>query len=156
MRAIAVFVALVGILALPTTASADKGGKFGLGLAVGDPGSGISAQYKLGGPGKGTALNFMLGLELIDDEDIYFHLDYIVKIAELHRGSSVTIPAYVGIGGYFADRGNDSFGVRAPFGLQFDFNTAPIHIFAELALFLRLVDDVDLDVGGLIGFRYFF
>lgn len=156
MTRIAVLIGLACVMAAPATAAADRGGKFGLGLAAGDPASGLTAQYKLGGPGKGSALNFLLGLELIDDEDIYLHIDYVVKLAELHRGSSVTIPAYFGVGGYFADRGNDTFGVRVPFGLQFDFRTAPIHIFAELALFLRLVDDVDLNVGGLIGFRYFF
>ena len=156
MKRILLIAAVAAGLSVPSAAFADSGGRFGLGIAVGDPSAGLTAQYKLDGPGKGSALNFMLGLELIDDSDVYFHVDYIVKLGVLHRGSSVTIPFYAGLGGYFADRGNDTFGVRAPFGLQFDFRTAPIHLFAELALFLRLVDDVDLNVGGLIGFRYFF
>lgn len=150
--------AVVSILFTANVARAERpherGGNVGLGLVLGEP-TGISAQVALGGPGQGTALNFALGLDMFDDEDLYVHLDYVFLVANLISSQSVALPAYVGVGGFFRDKSNASLGARVPFGLQLEFLATPLHIFGEVALQLTLVDDFHTHVVGAFGFRYF-
>ena len=43
-----------------------------------------------------------------------------------------------------------------PLGLEMQFASAPINIFLEGALYLDIVDDVELDLGAALGIRYYF
>ncbi len=157
-RMLAAAAAAVAVLLVAGVAHADRpplrGGDIGLGLVLGAP-TGVSAQVGFGGPGEGTALNLALGLDLLDDQDLYFHVDYAFLVANLVSSHSIALPAYVGIGGFFRDKHNSSLGARVPFGLQLEFLAAPLHIFGEIALQMPIVDDFDLHVVGAIGFRYF-
>jgi len=149
---------LAALLLAPGSAGADRaherGGSVGLGLILGEP-TGISAQVGMGGPGQGTALNFALGLDMFDDEDLYVHVDYIFLVANLVTSRSIALPAYVGVGGFFRDKRHGKAGARVPFGLQMEFLSAPLHIFGEATLQMTLIDDFHLHVVGAIGFRYF-
>jgi len=157
-RTAALISATAALLYLSGVAHADRpherGGTVGLGLVLGAP-TGVSAQVLLGGPGEGTALNFALGLDLLDDQDLYVHVDYAFLVANLISTQSVALPAYVGLGGFYRDKQNASLGARVPFGVQLEFLATPLHIFGEIALQFTLVDDFHTHVVGAIGFRYF-
>jgi hypothetical protein len=77
-------------------------------------------------------------------------------VAEVARGRTVTVPVYVGVGPFVAEHRDVDVGARFPFGVAFDFRTAPLELFVELALALRLVHDVDLDLAPALGFRFYF
>jgi hypothetical protein len=152
-RTVLALVAVAVLLAgsREATAQSSRGGDVGLGIVLGDP-TGFSAMFRLGGAG---ALDLAIGIDVFGDDDFYVHLEYVHFLTDLSRGGTAGLIPYVGIGGFFVTD-VDFIGARAPFGLAIEFNRAPIQIFGELALFLLLDPDVDLDVGGAIGFRYFF
>ncbi len=133
-------------------------GALGLGLSLGDP-TGITAEYYPQQPGFGHAIELTLGLDTFDDGNVYAHLQWKFYLAELARGRSVEVPLYAGIGPWLAEGGDDIIlGARAPFGVAFEFRTAPLQLFFELALYLTVIngDEGDLDLGGAVGFRFFF
>lgn len=136
----------------PRTAEAND---FGIGLVLGEP-TGLSMQYLMNDR---NALNFALGLEIIDDgpnDRLYFHLDYAFFLANLVSAAPFDLPFYIGIGGFFVDTGDPTIGARMPFGVEMQFKGAPVNIFAELGLRLAVIDDVDLDIVGAIGVRVYF
>jgi hypothetical protein len=155
------------VVAWPGEAEARRGGRsamsrdFGLGLIIGAP-TGLSAELRLG---SNTSLDFALGLERFDDDELYLHFDYLVYPVDLASGGSVAVPLYLGVGAILWDRGNDfgddlSLGVRVPFGLALAFRRAPVQIFFELAVRLIVVEEVDrdddVDLTGGVGFRVYF
>lgn len=152
------------LLGAPSVARAHEGpgGNLGVGLGVGAP-TGLSLELQTH---RGNALELALGLDAFDNGGGYFHVVDKLSIAHLAYGPTVVVPLYIGIGGYVFDhdRGFDqdgaSLGVRAPLGVNFDFQRAPMQVFAELALGLEVVDsgpdDRDLWLGGYAGFRYWF
>jgi hypothetical protein len=76
-------------------------------------------------------------------------------------GGSVGLSPYLGPGAFLTDLGNKAndrvgLGARAPFGLSLDFRRAPLQIYAELVVGLLLIPDVNGDIGGALGFRYYF
>ncbi|MEZ4365241.1 MAG: hypothetical protein R2939_03000 [Kofleriaceae bacterium] len=149
---------LLVLAALVVDARADdRGGRFGLGLVVGSP-TGVSLGYRASDH---TAIAGAIGLDLFDGRHAYVHGDFLFVLPPLVTGPSVVLAPYLGPGVYIADRGNRNddrvgLGLRFPFGLALDFRRAPVQLFAELALQMPLVPDLDLDVGGAGGFRYYF
>ena len=138
-----------------TWGHAGPGGEFGLGFVLGTP-TGLSAEYYLSGS---NSLHFALGLDALEDESFYFHLNWRGYLASLAEGRSVRLPLYVGLGGFAAGDDIDVVGARAPLGLAIDFRGAPIQLFLEAALELAIVtpaDDIDLDVGGAFGLHFYF
>lgn len=129
-----------------------EGGPFGLGLVVGEP-TGITGELKLT---EHTALDGAVGISLFDDRDFYFHLEFLYFLPELIHGSSVSLSAYLGIGGYMVAHRETNVGARVPFGLSLEFTAVPLEIFLEVAFKLRFIPEVDPDVGGALGFRYYF
>lgn len=143
-----------------TRGHAGAGGDIGLGIVLIRP-TGLTLEIEMGP----TAIEIAAGLEDFDDDDndqFYAHLTWKAYLADLTNGrGSVRLPIYLGIGGFGQEAGNDDFilGARAPLGLNIDFRSAPIHLFLEGALELALVDpadDIDLDLTGAVGFRFFF
>jgi hypothetical protein len=146
--ALAIGVALAAMLAL---APGKARGDIGLGLVVGEP-TGLSAELGLGGR---SSLALAVGLDAFEGSGFYVHLDYLMRLGYLARWSSSSLVPYVGLGGVV--KGGDAHvGARVPFGLSLEFRTAPVQIFGELALRVMVVPDLDVGVGGAIGFRYFF
>jgi hypothetical protein len=147
------------LLALAGSASAHPvaGRSFGLGLEIGQP-SAITAYASLG---QYSAIDFALGFPTFDDRYLYLHLDYLVMPVDLARGGSLSVPLYLGIGGFLYDFHDDIWGgVRVPFGIALDFRTAPLQVFFELAVKVLLIRPVDVgdrvDLDGVVGFRVFF
>ncbi|MEJ7597622.1 MAG: hypothetical protein WKG01_06905 [Kofleriaceae bacterium] len=140
----------------PATARAE-GGPFGLGIILGTP-SGVTGEYRLSAK---TAIDGAIGLDVIDDRHFYAHFDFLFLLPDLLSGGSVGLSPYLGVGAFLTDFGSKAddrlgLGARVPFGLSLDFRRAPLQIFGEAVLGLLLVPDVDLGVGGAVGFRYYF
>ena len=59
---------------------------------------------------------------------------------------------------YFRSMGKLVLASRAPFQIAFQFRSAPIELYLELSLMLRVIDDHDdlVDLGGGLGFRIYF
>lgn len=129
-----------------------ESGSFGLGLILGQP-TGVTGAYQLSDH---TALDGALGLGWVDDRNFYLHVEFDYFLPVLVRGSSVELSPYLGIGGFFVSHEDPALGARAPFGLALDFTTAPLQIFLEASVLLLVVPDIDLDIRGALGFRYYF
>lgn len=143
---------VLALVFAPAPARAD-GGPFGLGIVLGEP-TGITGLYRFGDR---TAVDISLGIDALDDNGFYVHGVFLFFLPDLLGGGSVGLSPYLGPGAFVADAGNDvALGARVPFGLSLDFRRAPIQIYGEIAVGLLLVPDVDLGLGGAVGFRYFF
>lgn len=136
---------------------------FGLGLMLGAP-TGLSGKYYLSSD---NALDFGVGfIRYYRERDgLHLHLDYLWHPVSLVSAAAFEMPLYVGVGGRlfdFDDNNDDAFavGVRAPIGIAFDFNNAPLDVFFELAFVLDFFsgysDRVGADVNGAIGVRFYF
>lgn len=132
-----------------------EGGAFGVGAMAGEP-IGISAQVRLGAPRLGSAFNLAVGLQLLEDNALYAHGDYVVLLAELVRTPSLALSFYAGGGLFYRDTAGPRMGVRVPLGLQLDLRATRVHFFGESALRVSLVDELGAGVGGAVGVRYFF
>jgi hypothetical protein len=167
----AVLALVVVVAAWPARAEARGGGPFskdvGLGLEVGFP-TALTLELKLS---RQTGLDIAIGLDDFDNDDsLYLHVDYLVYLVDLAGGGGrIGVPLYLGVGPMLYTRDYDNrddrfddfnFGLRVPFGLALAFRTAPVQIFAELAIGLLLVDEYDNNdntwLGGAVGFRVYF
>ena len=137
-----------------TAGHAGPGGDFGLGLVLGTP-TGLSAEYFVD---RSNSLHIALGLDVLDEQDLYLHLNWRGYLAAIADGASVRLPIYVGLGGYLGDQDLDVFGLRAPLGFAIDFRRAPMNLFFEIAAQLEIVGDDRLRgrIGGAFGFHVYF
>ena len=149
MRAARIVLLLAVLWSTPARA---EGGSFGLGLILGQP-TGITGAYQLS---ERTMIDAAVGFGWVRDRDFYLHVEFDYFLPTLVTGNSVALSAYLGIGGFFFAHNDPAFGARAPFGLSLDFTTVPLQIFLEASLLLLIVPDVDIDVRGALGFRYYF
>jgi len=152
---------------------------FGLGLVVGEP-TGLTAKLYLSQP---FALQFGAGfIDHFNGQDgFHLNVDAIWHPAMVARGSTFTMPFYIGVGGRLLDHSYDYFvndvhyvdhdthlGVRMPLGLLVDFSRVPLDLYFEVAFVVDLVyfdesygpyhdayrDRFDLNGG--VGLRYYF
>ena len=154
----------VAALSAPALAHDGPGGPVGFGLGLGAP-TGLTLELSQAGGRDGLELAF--GDDAFRGTDGYAHLVYKFALARLARTSDVSIPFYLGVGGFVADHdrffddGALDVGLRVPMGLNFDLQRVPLQIFAELALGVPVVtidhdhDDL-LAVEGYAGVRYWF
>jgi hypothetical protein len=155
MRRILISIALAA-LALPSAATAHEGtgGNLGLGVGVGSP-TALSIALA---PVPWSAFELAIGLPALDEGNTYAHLVYEVDALRLASGPSVIVPLYLGAGGFVRDVGYTDFGARIPLGVSFNFERAPIQIFAEAALEAVLASDVSHDhplaLDGYVGARF--
>jgi len=153
---------LLSLGALASAADTEIGARpFGLGVQLGAP-SGITGKVYLGG--RTNAIDFSVGTTYGDSfaDSLYAHGTYSVHFPALARGGGVTIPWRVGLGGWlangrwaFGDNGT-VIGARAPIGLDFDLEGAPLQFYIEVAAVLSVLPGVDLGVDGGLGARYYF
>jgi len=167
--------ALALALAAPSTAHAQVGGgrNFGLGLALGYPDVGLSAQYFLN---QRTSLQFVASFWYGDgyvrgrnyagyvpvSSGIFLRADYLFHPNVLTRGRVAALEWYVGPGLNFGFGNNDWFtlGVEAPIGLAVHFQQVPIDLALEFVPRLNILNSngVGLYFGGAGTFhvRYYF
>lgn len=163
--------ALALSLALPSVAHAQVGGarRFGLGLALGYPDVGLSAQYFMT---QRTSLQFVasfwyrngrFGRDYVDSGNGFFlRGDYLFHPVTLIRGSTADLGFYVGPGLYagFGSGESLAFGGELPLGLEVQFKTIPLDLAFEAVPRLAIVDsngvNLGFGVGGSFHIRYYF
>lgn len=137
---------------------------FGLGIQLGTF-SGLTGKLYLA---RRNAIDFSIGTGYGDrwSDSFHVHVTYHQHFAPLTEGRGVSIPWRVGIGGFINsgdywvfDRyvGKGAIlGARAPIGLDFDLERAPVQFYVEVALDLSLIPGVagGLDAG--LGGRFYF
>ncbi len=145
---------------------------FGLGLMLGAP-TGLSGKWFISGD---TAIDFGVGAigYYRGREGLHLHADHLWHPLVIAKAEPFWLPLYFGVGGrmfFFDDDFDDdndrddrdgvALGVRAPVGIAMDFNNVPLDVFFELALVMDFFldyddDDIDIDLNGAIGARYWF
>ncbi len=145
---------------LPAPAHAAKHGPFGLGIMLGDP-TGLNGKLEFSdafGMDIGLAMGFIEGNHLHIQVDFHWEFD-------LKKWAAGELELYVGVGPklgfWFSDhdrKTNDGLriGVRAPLGLRFELEKAPVDFFLEIAAGLWAIGGVDFDIDAALGARYYF
>lgn len=125
---------------------------FGLGIVLGEP-TGISAKLWTG---SANAFDFAAAWSFKGDGHLLLQADYVWHSFDLIRVSSGRLPLYYGIGGRVILADDPLLGIRIPLGLNYQFSSAPVDIFAEIAPILDLIPSTDFDLGGGLGVRFWF
>ncbi|UJF19860.1 hypothetical protein L0B53_10420 [Vibrio sp. SS-MA-C1-2] len=123
------------ISSLSTPAFADSIGGF-----LGTPMSGV--QYKH------NDLRFSVGLD-----DFGLAVDKVFNLGSLVNNQKLN-PAYLFAGVQYVDQHHHKVGVRSGIGAQFPIES--FELYAEIGPTLYVVEDVDIDVEGVLGVRYRF
>lgn len=144
--------ALAVVMAMHSGAQAD----LGVGVFVGEP---LGLDVKLDLQPR-SALDIVIGVASINDggrDFSYGHLTYLYTLTWAN-GRTVGVPIRLGIGGALlgVQEDNVQLAARVPFELGIRWKRSPIELYGEIALVLRLIDDVDTDVDGGVGLRIYF
>ena len=147
-----VFLCLLEMVAAPTAQAQRRGGDIGIGGQIGDP-SGVTLMIY--NPG---AMSYDF-LAAWDSDDFFFLNAH--GLFERPISGQRDLRFYYGPGVFlgFRDRGRDDdddvvIGISGRVGLRYWINAFEIYV--QLTPRLSVVPDTDGDVGGGIGFRYYF
>ena len=130
-------------------------GRFGVGVTLGEP-MGGSLKYFFS---DALAIDGAFGWSLHDHTDFYMQSDLLWHNFDLIPVSQGRMGVYFGGGGLLRFRNSgedDQFGIRAPVGVTYLFDSVPIDIFAEVGPALDLSPSVRGEVTGGIGVRFWF
>ncbi len=142
----------LSVLCLCAAPDAQARDGIGLGIIVGEP-SGASMKYWLDDT---IAIDAALAFSLSDNNPFEFHTDYLMHSGMSGKNSSA-LQSYYGVGARITSDNNDThLGIRIPIGVSYMFPDVPVDLFAEIAPVLDVTPDVDLDLSGAIGIRYYF
>ncbi len=133
----------------------DHAGTFGAGVLFGEP-IGVDVKYWFN---ETMAVDGALGWSFRDHTDVYLHSDVLWHNFHLIPVSRGQMPLYFGVGALARFRRGDDAnqaGIRAPVGISYMFDSAPVDIFAEVAPALDVAPYVRGEVTGGIGVRYWF
>jgi len=140
----------------PTASTSSESGRFGAGIIVGEP-TGASLKYWLNDT---MAVDGAFGWSFHDDSDFYLHSDVLWHNFDLIPVSQGRLPVYFGVGGLvrFRDNNEDNqVGIRVPVGLSYmPDDNLPVDIFAEIGPAIDIAPDVQGEVTGGVGIRYWF
>jgi hypothetical protein len=143
---------IAAIFILLTNFALSQGRGFGIGIVLGEP-TGVSAKLWTS---SSNAFDFAAAWSFKDDGHLLLQADYVWHSFDLISVSSGRLPLYYGIGGRVIFADDPLIGVRIPVGLNYQFATAPIDIFAEIVPILDLIPSTDFDLGGGLGVRFWF
>lgn len=149
-RTVVLCVCAIAIGLLPNVAcSRDEAG---LGMLIGSP-TGISGKLW---QGTRRAYDAAAGWNLGDESRFFVHADYLIQDPTAFEVSEGSMPWYYGIGGRLSAGEDGRLGVRAPIGVEYLLQDAPLNIFIEMAIVLDIVPETDVDLNAGIGVRYRF
>jgi hypothetical protein len=140
---------MVGILGVAQAGH----GNVGIGIQLGEP-TGITAKFWLD---RSSAIDATIGWNFISEwialqGGYLYHFPLIVRSGNLY--------AYVGVGArldaWSSAGGDDNFRFagRIPVGIEYIYN--PISFYGELDPLVRLYPTLNFDLGGGLGFRFYF
>jgi hypothetical protein len=127
----------------------------GAGIIVGEP-TGASLKYWLNDM---MAVDGALGWSFRDDSDFYLQSDVLWHNFNLIPVSSGRAPVYFGVGGlvrFRDDNHDDQVGIRVPVVVSYMFDNAPVDVFVEIGPALDVAPDVQGEITGGVGIRYWF
>ncbi|MGA9450623.1 MAG: hypothetical protein WBW41_04670 [Verrucomicrobiia bacterium] len=140
----------------PATSSVnDMTGKFGIGITFGEP-IGPSLKYFFSDT---VAIDGAFGWSLHDHTDFYMQSDLLWHNFDLIPVSQGKLPVYFGAGGLLRFRNSgedDQFGIRAPVGVSYLFDSVPMEVFAEVGPALELTPSLRGEFTGGVGIRFWF
>lgn len=126
--------------------------KIGVGIFGGEI-TGISGKYWLN---DSMAVDAATSWTFGERDDLwYVHSDFLIHQSWFQL-SSGKLPIYYGAGFRTTLGDEDLFGLRAPVGLEYLLEEAPVDLFVEIAPVLDFIPDSQFDFNGAIGIRYFF
>ncbi|MCX7678051.1 MAG: DUF3996 domain-containing protein [Spirochaetes bacterium] len=131
--------------------------KVGIGAILGDP-SGFTAKLLLNNT---DALCFGIGPS--GSDGFYLYLDYLRHFRGVFPLNELSLYLGAGAGLHHHDEKTKhheedevSLEARLPVGISYMFHKVPVEVFLELAPALEIIPDIDFDIRGGIGARYFF
>lgn len=140
----------LALLAVSTSAWAQRAGELGAGLVLGDP---IGGTAKVWLDDK-LAVDFGLGGS---DGDFAAWADMLVHgWSILPQPKEGKLGLYGAVGGRVADRDETQFGLRTMGGVSYWVGEHPIELFAELGPVFELSGDTGVDINGGLGVRFYF
>lgn len=150
---IVLFLALAAGLASAQTGRA--GGNIGLGAVFGEP-TGVSFKYW---SSRTMAFDAAAAWSFVGGGSFQLHADVIFHNFELFKVEKGRLALYYGFGGRFKsedENGDAVFSLRLPIGISYEFEKSPFELFFEVAPMLNLAPETKGDIGGGMGFRYYF
>ena len=150
---IVLFLALAAGLANAQTGRA--GGNIGLGAIFGEP-TGVSFNYWTS---RTTSIDAAAAWSFVNGGSFQAHADLLFHNFNLFKVEKGRMALYYGFGGRFkSDDGQDHtvFSLRAPIGISYEFEKSPFELFFEVGPMLNLAPETKFDIGGGLGFRYYF
>ncbi len=132
--------------------------RIGAGFILGSP-SGITGKLFLD---KSNAVD--VGLGVASGDGFYLYGDYLRHFSGVFPVDNLVLYFGIGPGYHRYERKNkrdeneveNRLEARLPIGLEYVVDKAPLGVFIELAPALRVSPDIDFDVRGGIGLRYYF
>jgi hypothetical protein len=143
---------LISLLFLLTNTTHSQYKKFGLGIILGEP-TGLNAKLKTSFY---NSFNFAAAWSFKEDEHLLLQTDYVWYNFDLIKVESGKLPLYFGVGGRIIFFREPLVGVRVPVGLNYQFENAPIDIFAELVPVLDVLPSTKFNFAGGLGVRFWF
>jgi len=143
---------LISIVSLFSLGLFAQDSGLGLGLIFGEP-TGLSAKMWTS---ERTALDAAVAWSFSGVGWFHVQADFLIHNYDIISVSKGKLPLYYGVGAYTAFSSDFGLGARVPLGLAYQFEGAPVDIFAEIAPGLALLPDLGFYIGGGIGARYFF
>jgi hypothetical protein len=142
------FILLLGIISHNLCAQ-DSG--FGLGIIIGEP-TGVSLKSWVR---QKHAIEAGIAWSLTNDW-FHIHVDYLIHNFELIDVNKGQLPFYFGFGANLGIGNNFNLGARVPVGLSYLFDGAPLDVFVEVVPALQLINQIQFQMYGGIGIRYWF
>lgn len=129
-----------------------SGDEYGVGMVIGAP-TGISGKLW---QGTRRAYDAAAGWNLDDKSRFYLHADYLIQDPTTFVVAEGSMPWYYGIGARLRAGEDGRLGVRAPIGVEYLLQDAPLNLFIEMAVVLDIVPETEFDLNAGIGVRYRF
>ncbi len=143
---------LIAVVALFSAGVFAQGSGLGLGIIFGEP-TGLSAKMWTG---EKTALDAAVAWSFVGEGWLHIHADFLMHNYDLLSVSQGALPVYYGLGAYVGLSSDLGLGLRVPVGLAYQFDGAPVDVFAEIVPGLGLLPSITFYIGGGIGVRYYF
>src|SRR5688572_6767917 len=130
-------------------AQAQKAG-WGVGAILGEP---IGGSFKAW-LSENAAIDGGVAYSNYDDDGLQIHTDYLFHNFDLFSGGSGRLPLYYGLGARIKFADDTHVGFRAPVGVSYMLDNAPVDIFAEVAPILDFTPNWRVEWNAAIGARY--
>jgi len=150
-----IFLFLFTVAGLAQAQTGRAGGNTGLGIIFGEP-TGVS--FKLW-TSRTVAFDAAAAWSFVGGGSFQLHADIIFHSFDLFKVEKGRMALYYGFGGRFKsedENGDAVLSFRLPVGISYEFERSPFELFVEIAPMLDLAPKTKGDIGGGIGFRYYF